>query len=149
MISRRTILPLAIAIPLAACRDDNSPYIEFAGGGFVFNYRIADHYYGFVAQVKKPLPQGGKLEAQFEVPSGGLETVTADVREGQLQYMFRSSNLRGIVKDHPYQVALVVRDRAGAQLARYERRFQSDIDDSSLPDAPLVVGPGYQKAPGG
>jgi hypothetical protein len=147
MISRRMIFPLALLM-LAACRDESAPYLEFAGGGFVFNYRVADDFYGFVAQVKKPLPAGGTVEAQFEVPQGPAEIVTQDVTEGQFQYMFRSSNLRGIVKDHPYKATLLVRDAKGAEVARYEKTFQTDVDQSTLPTDPLVVGPGYQKAPG-
>ena len=149
MISRRITFALAALALLAACKDDSSPYLEFAGGGFVFNYRTADDYYGFVARLKKPLPEGGKVEAQFEVPQGGPEILTEDVQEGQFQYVFRTSNLRGVVKDHPYKAVLLVRDKTGAEMARYERTFQTDVDQSTLPTDPLVVGPGYQKAPGG
>lgn len=148
MISRRMILLAALAA-LTACQDDKAPYFEFAGGGFIFNYRTADHYYGFVAQVKKALPEGGTVEAQFEVPNGPPDVETAPVREGQFQYMFRSPDMRGIVKDHPYKAVLLLRDAKGAELARYEKTFQTDVDQSTLPATPLVVGPGYQKAPGG
>lgn len=149
MITRRLIMATMALLVLAACKDDSAPYLEFAGGGFVFNYRIADDYYGFVARAKKSLPEGGKVEAQFELPSGGPEIVSQDVTEGQIQYVFRSSNLRGIVKDHPYKAVLLLRDKTGTEVARYERTFQTDADQTTLPDRPLVVGPGYQKAPGG
>ena len=134
-------------LALAACRDDSAtPYLEFAGGGFVFNYRTADHYYGFVARQKKPVPEGSKIEVHFEVP-GGEEVQVQDGRPGQLQYVFQTGNLRGILKDHPYKVTLLVKDGSGMELARYERTFTTDVDQSSLPDQPLVVSPGYQSAP--
>ena len=43
---------LLFALTLAACDggEGEGPYFEFAGGGFVFNYRYADATYGFVAQ---------------------------------------------------------------------------------------------------
>jgi hypothetical protein len=38
-------------------------------------------------------------------------------------------------------------DAQGKEVARYERSFQTDVDQSTLPDQPLVVGPGYQRNP--
>lgn len=144
----RIAVMLGVLLPLlAACRDDSGPYLEFAGGGFIFNYRIADDYYGFVAQVKKPLPDGGRLEAVFDLPGGQSDSQSTEVRDGQFQYMFRSPNLRGIEKNHPYKAVLIVRDKAGAEVARYEHSFATDVDQATLPGDPLVVGPGYQKAP--
>jgi hypothetical protein len=140
---------LVAAVSLAACEDDaKKPYLEFAGGGFIFNYRNANHFYGFVARQKKPLPAGSIIEVQFEVP-GGIQTVQQPSRQGQLQYMFQTDNLRGIVKDHPYKATLVLRDGVtGAELARYERTFATNVDQSTLPDKPLVIGPAYQQPPG-
>lgn len=140
---------LAAGLALAACEDDTAkPHLEFAGGGFVFNYRNADHFYGFVARQRKPLPEGSILEARFEVP-GGEETVRLPAQPGQLQYSFKTGNLRGIVKDHPYRATLILRDgKTGAEIARYEKSFATSVDQASLPDKPLVVGPGYAEPPG-
>ena len=140
------IVALAAAGLLAACGDDSStPYLEFAGGGFIFNYRTADHYYGFVARQKKTLPEGSRLEARFELPGGAEEVLEQISRPGQLQYMFRSGDLEGIVKDHRYRAILRLIDgKTGAEIARYERTFATEVDQSTLPKEPLVVGPGYQ-----
>ncbi len=66
----RKIIGLAAALFLTACGEDpNAPYLNFAGGGFVFNYRNAEAFYGFVAKPVRTLPEGGSIEAQFEVPA--------------------------------------------------------------------------------
>jgi hypothetical protein len=144
----KTAVVVALTVLLAACGDDAAtPYLEFAGGGFIFNYRTADHYYGFVARRKKALPEGSRIEARFEVPAGE-EVVIQDVRSGQLQYMFRTGDLEGIVKNHPYRAVLRLIDgKTGAEIARYERTFRTDVDQTSLPREPLVIGPAYQPNP--
>lgn len=146
-----SLIVLLIAAGLLAACEDNSktPYLEFAGGGFIFNYRYAEAYYGFVVRPKKPLPEGAVLEARFEVPEGGPGyIVTAESAPGKLQYMFRTEPLRGIVKGHGYRAAIRLLDGStGAEIASYEKTFRADFDQSSLPDKPLVVGPAYQPAP--
>ena len=46
-------------------RDDpaRKPYLQIVGGGFIFNYRVADVFYGFTAVVQRPLPTGSIVEA--------------------------------------------------------------------------------------
>jgi hypothetical protein len=140
---------LFAAILLAACEDNSkTPYLEFAGGGFIFNYRYADAYYGFVVRPKKPLPEGSVLEARFEMPGGRPDyIVTTKAAPGQLQYLFKTDTLRGIVKGHDYKAVIRLVDGAtGIEIASYEKTFHADLDQASLPDKPLVVGPAYQKA---
>jgi hypothetical protein len=148
MMSRQLLMGIALAGPLSGCKDDAStPYVEFVGGGFIFNYRTANHYYGFVVRQKKPLPEGSKLEARFEVPGRDLEQVVEQpMRRGQLQYVFQTGDLDGIVTDHPYKAELRILDgTTGAVIATYETTFNSAVDQSTLPEGPLVVGPGYQQ----
>jgi hypothetical protein len=142
---RAIVSALAATLLLAGCDEDpDKPYLAYAGGGFVFNYRVADHYYGFVAKPLRPLPDGAIIEAEFEVPG---ENNTFVVREkatfGRMQYMFRTPPLRGIVKDKPYATTLRLVSANGEELARYTRSYHSDVDQASLPDKPLVIGPGY------
>jgi hypothetical protein len=145
----RKIILLTFALLLAACgEDENAPYLSFAGGGFVFNYRNAEAFYGFVAKPLRTLPEGGVIEAQFEVP-GTLEPAIAreKVVPGQVQYSFKSPNLTGIKPKRDYKAVMRLIDAQGKEVARYERNFHTDVDQASLPDQPLVVGPGYQRNP--
>ena len=139
---------LLAASLLSACEDNSKPpYLEFAGGGFIFNYRNADAFYGFVVRPKKPLPEGSALEARFEMPGGAPDyIVTAKAASSQLQYSFKTDTLRGIVKGHDYKAVIRLVDGAtGVEIARYEKTFHTGIDQASLPDKPLVVGPAYQQ----
>ena len=145
----RKLALLFFALFLTACGEDpNAPYLSFAGGGFVFNYRNAEAFYGFVAKPLKTLPEGGKIEAQFEVP-GSLDPafVTEKVVQGQVQYSFKSPLLTGIKAKHDYKAVMRLLDAEGKEIARYEQNFHTDVDQSTLPNQPLVVGPGYEQNP--
>lgn len=133
---------------LSGCEDDkDTPYFEFVGGGFIFNYRIAEHYYGFVARPKRALPDDALLEVHFEMPGGRPPLVlTEPVRPGRLQYMFRTGHLQGIVKGHPYKAVLRLIDgKTGNEIGRNEKTFSTEVDQATLPRDPLVIGPAYQQ----
>ncbi len=141
---------LALGLFLAGCNEDTQrPYLNFAGGGFVFNYRIGQAFYGFVAKRQKAMPDGAVLEARFEVPGSDKPLIQRQpTKTGMLQYAFRTPPLRGIVKDHRYKVELKVIDGAsGKELASYSKTFYTHVDQRSLPDKPLVLGPGYTPNP--
>jgi len=142
----------AVLLWLAACEagaPGDGPYLEFAGGGFIFNYRLATADYGFVAQVKRKLPAGSTLEARFEDPAGGPPIVIRETAvAGRTGYTFRTPALHGVVTNREYQVELRVLDAAsGLAIATYRNSYHSDVDQSVLPAAPTVVGPGYQRPP--
>lgn len=140
---------LLSVVLLAACDSGaDKPYLAFVGGGFVFNYRLATADYGFVARVLRSLPAGGIVEAEFENPSAGPPIVMRqDTRPGRTSYVFRTPPLRGVRANRDYLVVLRLLDNSQVELARYEKRFHSDVDQSVLPESPPVVGPGYQRAP--
>jgi hypothetical protein len=140
----------ALGFALAACDDGaDKPYLAFAGGGFVFNYRIGQAYYGFVAKPQKALPTGAIVEARFEVPGSNQPFVLQQpARTGMLQYVFKTPPLKGIVRDHKYKVELrVIAAGGGAVLASYDHSYYTDVDQKTLPDKPLVLGPGYAPNP--
>ena len=136
---------------LAACDGGDSsdkPYLAFAGGGFVFNYRLATADYGFVARVLRSLPPGSSVEAEFENPGGGDPIVLRQrAKEGRSSYVFRTPPLEGVRANHDYQVVLRVLDPEHGELASYRKTYRSSADQSVLPETAPVVGPGYQRAP--
>jgi hypothetical protein len=146
----RVFVLLTTLIFLGGCKEDESkPYLEFVGGGFVFNYRNAEAFYGFVAKPVRAMPEGAMIEVSFDVPGFPEKYVIREpARAGQLQYMFRTPPLRGIQKHHDYKAVMRVIDgRNNAELAQYSKTFRSDVDQASLPDKPLVIGPGYTPNP--
>jgi len=141
---------LVVVLALMGCKEDtNAPYLEFAGGGFIFNYRNAEAFYGFVARPLRSLPDGSVIEAQFDIPNSSTPyVVTENVKPGMLQFSFRTPDLKGVEKGHPYKAVMrLLASPSGPELARYERSFHTDVEQASLPQKPLVIGPGYQTNP--
>jgi hypothetical protein len=140
---------LLLMLMLAGCDETGKPAASFAGGGFVFNYRIGEAFYGVVIKTEKELPPEAVIDAKFEDPAGGgLISVSERVRSEQRKYMLRTPPVRGVQKGVPYKVVVEIRDKPGGQvIQRLERTFKSDIDQSIMPKNPLVVGPGYTPNP--
>lgn len=134
-----------------ATRQDPStkPLLSVIGGGFVFNYRLADIYYGFTAVVERPLESGSVIEARFEDPGGGAAIVVRErVSPMTNKYDFRSPPVRGVRADQPYKVALRVLDRLETrELWGTELAFRSQVSDDNMPEKPLTIGPGYARNP--
>lgn len=130
---------------------NDKPVIAVLGGGFILNYRIADHYYGFTAVVQKPLESGSIIEAVFEDPAGGAPIVLRQrVSPATNRYDFRTPSLTGIEARRPYRVQVRVLDREETgEIYATELAFGSDVGSESLPAAPLTIGPGYARNPRG
>lgn len=146
------LLVVLFAIGFATRNDPaDKPLIAIIGGGFIYNYRIADVHYGFTAVVQRPLETGSIIEARFEDPAGGPALVVRErVSPRTNQYALRSPPVRGVVAHRPYKVDIAVLDRQGERelfAARVE--YKSGIDDALVPDRPLTVGPGYHRNPDG
>lgn len=145
----RTLLLAAVLAACGADQDSDKPYLKFLGGGFIFNYRLAQADYGFVAGVKRPLPSGAILEAEFEDPGGGTPIIVRhSTKWGRTSYTFRTPPVRGVKAKRDYHVELRVVDPNSNQvIARYTKTYRSDVDQDILPETPTVVGPGHQPAP--
>ena len=143
------VLSLTLGLALAACDDSTRPYLSFAGGGFVFNYRIGQAYYGFIAKPGKALPAGAMIEARFEVPGSDKPFIAQlPAQTGMLHYAFKTPPLTGILRNHRYKVELRVIEAGTAKvLASYANSYFTDVDQKTLPDKPLVLGPGYTPNP--
>ena len=152
MASRPLIaLVLCALIPaLASCGDsEDRPYLEFIGGGFIFNYNIAEAYYGFVARVGRRIPEGTIIEARFEDPAGGPPIVVRQTAgASRIEYTFRTPAIDGITANRDYKVELRLLDPSSeAVIASYEKAFRSDVDQAMLPRQPTVIGPAYEPNP--
>lgn len=146
------LAPLAVLVALSALReqdDPSLPYIEFIGGGFIFNYNVASAYYGFVARVKRRVPPGTILEAEFEDPAGGPPLVVRGVAGAYAQqFRFESPPLEGIRANRDYRVELRLIDPGdGTLMAAYSRTFRSELDQGMLPPAPTTIAPTYRPSP--
>jgi hypothetical protein len=132
-------------------REDPSkkPYLEILGGGFIFNYRVPEVYYGFTAMVEKPLAVGSIVEVTFENPAGGDPLVVSQrVNARTPRYAFRSPPVHGVVAQKPYHVTIRIYDRQRKELIwTMERDYKSVISDKVMPEKPLTVGPGYHRNP--
>lgn len=127
----------------------NKPYLEILGGGFMFNYREGEVFYGFTANVTRPLASGSIVEASFEDPAGGPPLVVSErVSTMTDRYALRSPPVRNVQAGKPYRVAIKVYDREHKELIwQAERTFKSQISDEVVPDKPLTIGPGYHRNP--
>ena len=127
----------------------DKPYLKIAGSGFIFNYRVADAYYGFTALVQKPVKNYSLIEAEFEDPGGGPpHVVTAKLTPRSSRYGLRSPPVRGIEAHRPYRVSVrLIQNGDGAVLYRDEFTITSQMSDRIVPPEPLTVGPGYTRNP--
>ena len=140
----RIVLVIAGAF-LAAC-NQSGDYVQVAGGGFIFNYRIAEASYGIAVKPMREIPADSAMEARFENPAGGPPIVVR--KEGPFnptRIAFSTPPLTGVKKDRPYQVTLVLTGPDGQVLQQIEKTYSSELDQSALPQRPLAIGPGYQK----
>lgn len=136
---------LLVAVLTAAC-SESGEYLALAGGGFVFNYRIAEASYGIALKPMRDIPEDSVITATFDNPSGDEPFVLS--KEGPfnpVRIAFQTPALEGVIADHPYKVVVVLTDATGSELQRIEKTFVSELDQSVLPERPLAIGPGYQE----
>ncbi|MDJ1465269.1 hypothetical protein [Nitratireductor sp. GZWM139] len=127
----------------------DAPYLKILGGGFMFNYREAEIFYGFTAQVVRPLASGSIIEATFEDPAGGAPLVVSErVSTMTDRYALRTPPVRGVEAKKPYRVEIRVYDRTKTTLLwQEEHSYASQITDTVVPEKPLTIGPGYHRNP--
>ncbi len=127
----------------------DAPYLKILGGGFMFNYREAEIFYGFTAQVVRPLGSGSIIEATFEDPAGGAPLVVSErVSTMTDRYALRTPPVRGVEAKKLYRVEIRVYDRTKTTLLwQEEHSYASQIADTVVPEKPLTIGPGYHRNP--
>lgn len=143
---RRSIFLLAVILLIVACKDQSrNGYVELAGRVFIFNPRVGEATYVVSLTILKDLPKGARIKAKFENPAGG-ETIEVNeiVRVVVSKIAIESPPLSCIKKDRRYAFEITLSDADGAVLQTISSSIKSSLDQSILPDAPLVVGPGYE-----
>lgn len=134
-----------------ATRHDPSekPYLGVLGGGFIYNYREGEEFYGLTTMVQKPLAEGSIIEVEFENPAGGKPFIVSQrVSARTNRYAFHSPDIHGVVAGKPYHVEIRIYDREKKNLIwTTSRDYKSDLDDNVVPKKPVVIGPGYTPNP--
>lgn len=145
MMRRSAALVIGLSLALAACGEDASkPAIVIEGGGFIFNYRIAEVFYGVSVRPQRRLEPGSTIEAEFEDPAGGPPIRVEEKITGQrLSYALRTPPVEGVRANRDYHVIVRLKAPDGRDLASASRTFRSDLDQEMNPEKPLTVGPGY------
>jgi hypothetical protein len=134
---------------LSGCKDESrSGYVELTGRVFIFNPRVASATYFVSLGILKPLPEGTRIEALFDDPAGGERLrVSEFVRIVAGKIAVESPNLNCVQKGKRYAFELKLFDPSGTVLQTVSSSIESSLDQSVMPDAPLVIGPGYEPNP--
>lgn len=143
------LLSIIIVLALGACRDPGQgDYLNVSGKIFVFNYRIAQATYVLTLSKVRPLPNDSVLEATFENPAGGDPFIVRQkIWPTMTKVTVESPPVKCVKANREYKVSMRVIDASGQLLQTIERKMISDVDQSVMPDKPLVVGPFYDANP--
>lgn len=145
-----TAAAMLAVLALVGCRDTGGEgeYFEISGKLFSFNYRVATAVYIVTLRPLQPMQQGQVAVATFENPAGGQPIVVKQKVWTNLDKVtIESPPLECVVKDRPYAVSIVIKGPKGQDLQKFETTITSDLDQSILPDRPLVIGPVYELNP--
>jgi hypothetical protein len=146
---KRIIVTAAMLLVLVGCRDQSSgSYVQLTGRIFVFNYRVATATYVVTYEKLQPVPDGAVMLTEFDDPAGGeVIEVKQKVWPKIDKIAVSSPPIFCIVKDKPYTFKSTLFDPNGARLQEISGTVISSLDQTVLPDRPLVVGPGYTPNP--
>ncbi len=145
-------LKLAVLAFLAfagGCRESgNEDYLVLTGKVFIFNYRVATATYVVTFAKAKPVPDGSTVLAVFENPAGG-DPLRIEQKVWPLsdKVALESPPLSCVVKDKPYHFSVSLIGPDKAMLQTVESTLTGTLDQTVLPDRPLVVGPVYTPNP--
>jgi hypothetical protein len=142
-------LLLFAGLILSGCKDESrSGYVELTGRVFIFNPRVATATYVVSLGLLKPLPEGSRIEALFDNPAGAERLKVSElVRIVAGKIAVESPNLNCVQKGKRYAFELKLLDPSGTILQTISSSIESSLDQSVMPDAPLVIGPAYEPNP--
>ena len=145
----RAAFLLVALLSAAGCREaPRDAYVELTGKIFVFNYRVATATYVVTLGKLRPIPEGAVVETRFDDPRGGDPLILTEKIWPKLDRIaIESPPVFCIVKGRLYGFSIVIKDAAGAELQKLSGAVTSSLDQSVLPDVPLVVGNAYEPNP--
>ena len=138
---------LIAAAALAGCRDEGGEgeYFRISGNIFEFNYRLARATYVVTLNPLQPMDGTQTVVGTFEDPAGGQPIVVRQKVWPKLTHVtLESPALTCVVKGKPYAVSIAVEAAGGKIVQKLDTIITSTLDQSILPDRPLVVGPVYE-----
>ncbi|MDX8432042.1 MULTISPECIES: hypothetical protein [Mesorhizobium] len=136
---------LTVAV-LGACRDSGKEQLfAISGKLFEFNYRLGIATYVVTLNPLRPMGEGQVAVVSFQNPAGGDPIIVNQKIWPKLPHItLTSPPLTCVVKDKPYSISIRIEDANGTLLQSFETTLTSSMDQSVLPDRPLVVGPVYE-----
>lgn len=146
---KRFAMIIAGLLIVSGCRENpGDNYLELTGRIFVFNYRVATATYVVTFSKARPIPDGAMMLTFFDNPAGGAAIeVKQKIWPKMEKVAVESPPVFCIVKEKPYAFRALLISPEGARLQEISGVVISNLDQSILPDRPLVVGPVYTPNP--
>jgi hypothetical protein len=140
---------LALMLVIGGCREEpKGDYVNLTGKLFIFNYRIAEATYVVTLGKLRSLPEGAMVYTEFDNPAGGAPIKVEQKVWPKLEKIaIESPPLTCVVKDRTYAIKIALKDASGVLLQEISTTLRSTLDQTVLPDRPLVVGPVYTANP--
>ena len=140
---------VALLALLGGCREiAKDDYLALTGKVFIFNYRVATATYVVTFGIVRPVPEGSMVVAVFDNPNGGEPfRVEQKVWPKTGKVALESPPLTCVMKGRPYAFTVSLFGPDETVLQTISSTLTSTLDQSILPDRPLVVGPVYTPNP--
>jgi hypothetical protein len=140
---------LSAAVALGACRESGKDALyEISGRLFEFNYRLGIATYVITLNPLRPMGEGQVAVVRFQNPAGGDPLEVRQKIWPKLPHItLTSPPLTCVMKDRTYAVSIRIEDANGELLQALDTTLTSSMDQSILPDEPLVTGPVYELNP--
>jgi hypothetical protein len=146
---KRIAMVIAGLILVSGCRESPSDqYLELTGRIFIFNYRVATATYVVTFEKSRPIPEGSTVLTVFDDPAGGAAIEVKQKLWPKIEKVaVESPPVFCIVRDKPYTFKTSLLGPDGTSLQEISGTVISSLDQTILPDRPLVVGPVYTPNP--
>ncbi len=134
---------------VTGCRESPpDAYVAITGKIFIFNYRVATANYVVTLAKVRAIPDGSVVQTRFDDPAGGAPILVEQKVWPRLDKIaIESPPVFCIVKEKPYAFEIEIKTIDGTVLQKLSGTVVSSLDQTVMPDRPLVVGPAYTPNP--